>query len=442
DALHHGTYKSARGSLDALASEFGYLDAKYATARLAVVPEELTADIDWVFDSGPRYRFGPLQVTQEPESLRPELIDRLLEYEETRPYSVNEVARLNRALAQSGYFSRVDVRPRFDGAANQTIPLDVTVSPRNRHNLTTGIGVSTDETLRGRISYANRRLNRHGHRLSAGAKASFIEQTVSGEYQIPLEQPQDEWLTFQAGVRRENVDAFDSTDVQLSVSATKRRPWGWLETRFIELNRADFDIGGENDTSLFLIPGLRWHKAVADDDLYPRRGYRLNVELRGAADALLSDTSFASGRIDGLYIRPLPRAARLLLSANLGATWVDTFGDLPPSERFFAGGDRSLRGYNFESLGPLDADGQVIGGTYLGILSVEYEYPVFERWSLAAFVDSGNAFGGDGRNDGIKTSAGIGVRWRSPVGAVRVDLAHPFDTDDAVMFHLRIGPDL
>ena len=84
----------------------------------------------------------------------------------------------------------------------------------------------------------------------------------------------------------------------------------------------------------------------------------------------------------------------------------------------------------------------MIGGTYLGIASVEYEHPVFARWSLAAFVDTGNAFGGDGTNDGLKTSAGIGVRWRSPVGAVRIDLAHPFDSDDVIRFHLRIGPDL
>ena len=130
------------------------------------------------------------------------------------------------------------------------------------------------------------------------------------------------------------------------------------------------------------------------------------------------------------------------LRSSFGGTWVGDFFELPPSERFFTGGDNTIRGYEFEELGPEDDAGEVIGGTYLGIVSLEYEHPVTNTWSGAAFVDAGNSFGGEGSSTGIKLGIGVGVRWRSPVGPIRADLAHPVGGNQTIRFHLRIGPDL
>jgi translocation and assembly module TamA len=122
--------------------------------------------------------------------------------------------------------------------------------------------------------------------------------------------------------------------------------------------------------------------------------------------------------------------------------WVDEFDRLPPSERFFAGGDNSIRGYDIDSRGPIDASGDVIGGTYLAVLSAELEHYFTDTWGVAAFIDSGNSFGGDGSSTGFQTGIGAGVRWRSPVGPIRVDIAHPLDDkDNDFRLHLRIGPD-
>jgi len=442
EPLHHGQYKSAKGTFDSLANAYGYLEAKFTKARLAVAPEAGTADVEWVFDSGVRYDLGALAVEQQPALFDQDLIDRIIEYDPQAPYSVDEVSRINQALTRSGYFATVDVRPRFGSAEGTSIPVDVTVTPRNRHSFTSGVGASTDEGIRARAQYQNRRLNRRGHRLNAGTRVSLIEQSFSTEYQIPREHPQDEWLTFQAGVRRESVDTFDNTELQVSVSETKRRPWDWLETRYVELDRSIYEVAGESRNATFLVPGLRWVKSAADDPLFPRRGYRFNVEVRGAAETLISDTSFVRTTIGANGIMPMPFGARLLMRTDLGATWVDEFSALPPDERFFTGGDQTVRGYQYESLGPRGENGRVVGGTLLGVASLEYEQPVWGPFALAGFVDAGNAFGGDGENQGIKKSVGIGIRWRSPVGPMRLDFAHPLDIDDLIVFHLRLGPDL
>jgi translocation and assembly module TamA len=131
----------------------------------------------------------------------------------------------------------------------------------------------------------------------------------------------------------------------------------------------------------------------------------------------------------------------VLLRGKAGYTAEDSFEKLPPSIRFFAGGDQSIRGFDFESLGPVDLTGAVIGGSRLVELSAEYEHEIKPHWSLAVFADSGNAF-----NDldlPMRTGAGFGARWRSPLGPVRIDIAWPVnDVEKGPRLHVNLGPDL
>jgi translocation and assembly module TamA len=114
---------------------------------------------------------------------------------------------------------------------------------------------------------------------------------------------------------------------------------------------------------------------------------------------------------------------------------------LPPSQRFFAGGDRSVRGYRYERLGPTDASGAVTGGRYLVTASVELDYLFFRNYGAAVFFDAGNAANHPWPD--LKRSVGIGMRWLSPVGMLRIDIAHPLDDPDTdYRLHLSIGTDL
>jgi translocation and assembly module TamA len=216
----------------------------------------------------------------------------------------------------------------------------------------------------------------------------------------------------------------------------------WTETRFIELLHERSEIGSDITESTLLMAGLGLRRTHADDILRTRRGYRLSLELRAAHDALLSSTSLLQlqGSAKGIY--RFGDAGRITGRAQLGATLGGEFFDLPASLRFFAGGDNSVRGYAYKSLSPLDENGEAIGGRHLITTSLEYEHPVAgEDWWGAAFVDAGNAFDTDDFE--LKYGYGVGLRWYSPVGRVRLDLAFPNDTSDgSVQLHFSLGADL
>jgi translocation and assembly module TamA len=139
--------------------------------------------------------------------------------------------------------------------------------------------------------------------------------------------------------------------------------------------------------------------------------------------------TFAQGRALLRGVLPLGERGRLLLRSELGATAVDELGDLPASQRFFAGGDQSVRGYSYQSLGPTDADGNVLGGKYLSTYSVEAEYRIHGNWGAAVFADAGGA--DDDPSPPLSRGIGAGVRYRAPVGTLQLDLAHPLDGDES-----------
>jgi translocation and assembly module TamA len=180
----------------------------------------------------------------------------------------------------------------------------------------------------------------------------------------------------------------------------------------------------------------------ANDFFFPRRGYSVTFGLRFAPEKFLSDTNFTQVTADAKLIRPLGPRQRLIMRTSLGVMTVGDFNQLPPELRFFAGGDRSIRGFDYQQLGSTNAAGKVIGGTYLTVASIEAERYFLPKWGAAIFVDGGDAFR-TGEFD-LNVGAGIGVRWRSPVGVVRVDFGKPVYSKlgHTIRFHVSIGPDL
>jgi len=172
-----------------------------------------------------------------------------------------------------------------------------------------------------------------------------------------------------------------------------------------------------------------------------RNGWSLSFTARSTAGTLLSDASFSQLLANAKWIRAFAGNNRLILRGTVGATWTNDFTALPPQLRFFAGGDQSVRGYSFESIGPRNGFDRVIGGKNLAVASTEVEHYFTRNWGIAAFVDAGNAF--DGTDYRPKIGAGLGVRWLSPVGMIRVDLGTPIHSEDhGIELGLTIGPDL
>lgn len=203
----------------------------------------------------------------------------------------------------------------------------------------------------------------------------------------------------------------------------------------------DFVVGELPGSSRLVYPEARLTRRAVDDFLAPRSGWALTAEARGAPAGLGGDAAFAQIKTEAKLLRPIGEQDRWFARLALGALWTDDFERMPPQLRFFAGGDRSLRGYAYQALGPANALGNVGGGRYLAVGSFEYEKHWFGDFGIAGFVDAGNAFNaGDFE---LAAGVGVGLRWRSPVGLVRVDLAAPVAGDGSgLRLHLLIGPEL
>ncbi len=189
------------------------------------------------------------------------------------------------------------------------------------------------------------------------------------------------------------------------------------------------------------MPGINMQRVWGRERLIAARGARLQLDLKGAQEGALSDVSFLQSQVDAKLIMPLGEDLRLISRGTLGGIYTEDFERLPPSIRYFAGGDQSVRGYGYNRPGPRDASGEVIGGRYLVVGSLELERHIRGNWRAALFFDTGNAL--DSWDESLKQGAGIGLRWETPIGLVRVDLATALSEDgNPWRLHLTLGPDL
>ncbi|NNG12463.1 MAG: outer membrane protein assembly factor [Halobacteria archaeon] len=433
----HSDYEAAKAKFQKTAIEQGYLDAVYQRHELRIDPAAGYAEVHLQLDTGPQFRFG--EVTFPPSELSEQLLRRYVTFKPDQPYSYRRLLDLQRALEDSDYFENVEVVPMQDQAQDAVIPVQVELDARKRNKYSAGLGFGTDTGLRGLLGWENRRVNRHGHRMGASLRGSEIGSVLKANYSLPLAKPRTDRLEFTAALVDEETDTVDSTLQKLALGRTVARK-RWRETLSLSYEREDYTVGLTDESTSLLIPGISYMQVRADNRLVPDRGWRVQFDLRGAAEPLLSDTSFVQSEIRGKWIRRLGARGRVIARAEAGTTWVEDVDLLPVSVRFFAGGDQSVRGYDYQELGPRDASGEVVGGRHLIFGSLEYEHRLKGNWGLATFVDTGNAF--DSFSEGLETGAGIGLRWKSPIGMVRVDVAAAVSQDNALRLHFTLGPDL
>jgi len=442
EPLNHGVYEGLKRRWSDLALERGYPDAKFVASRIDVYPDERVADVELRFDSGARYTFGAVDLHQDVVS--DELAHAYLPFKPGDPYDARVLTMLYVALADSGYFQTIDVRPLEADRDAHAIPVEITLTASRRKQLTYGIGYSTDTGPRLRFSRTYRRFNERGHQFSVSAQISPVISEFGASYRIPFGDPRKEWVAFDAGIKTEDTDTSTSDSLELGARRVAVRPGNWTRTQLLSLLVEDFEVGAQAGRAHLLMPGIDWTRILADNNIRPRTGSKISLRVQFAADELGSDNSLVQAVVRGKWIWSTPKMSRFIVRGELGAMAEDSFEDLPPSVRFFAGGDNSVRGYDFEALGPTDATGQVIGGSSLATASFEFEHPMrakWPKWSMAMFVDSGNAF--ERHSFDTRTGAGLGVRWLSPLGPIRIDIAHPFDDPTTSWrLHINLGPDL
>lgn len=438
DQLDHASYEEAKSEVQHVLLQRGYLDAELVDHRVEVSRADASADVFLSWNSGVRYALGETKFSGGQFS--PEFLARYVGYDPGDLYTQTRLLNLQRRLVEADYFSVVEVYPDTDAAKDGTVGINVELVPAKRSIYSYGVSFGTDSGAGIKGALERRWLNDYGHKFRSGAEISQRLKTLAANYEVPVADKNR--TTFGLNLAYRDEETSTSRSKLSKIGLARTRDWkGWVQTVSLQWLNGDFVIGGDLGSSTLLYPELILYKREADDLVYPREGYSATVNARAGVEGLLSDTSFANASIDARYIHALSDKQRILTRGIFGALYAQDFDAMPPELRFFAGGDRSIRGYNYQELGPLNAAGKVRGGKYLAVLSGEYEYSLNETWAVAGFVDVGNAF--DAGNADVKQTVGTGLRWRSPVGIVRVDFAFALDEENSPLkLHLVIGPDL
>ncbi|WP_286989169.1 autotransporter assembly complex family protein [Cobetia sp.] len=321
------------------------------------------------------------------------------------------------------------------------IPVDISLIPADRHKFETGIGYATDVGPRLQFSWEMPWVNRYGHSLTNSLFLSSPEQTFEGEYRMPLEDPLKDSYVLEYGMS--NTDDEDTESLETTVRFT--REWkfdnGWTQRVFFGSTYEDYTQADESGAVLLLYPGVSWNRTRTRPKTFPMWGDRQQLTFEYGDQMWGSDVTFLRSQFNTNWIRSIGDNHRFVARMGVGHVDTDNFDDMPPSMRFFTGGDNSVRGYSYETLAPEDDDGDLEGGSSLLTSSLEYDYRLTGDWWGATFYDAGNAFNGWDALE-LKTAAGMGIRWISPVGPIRLDIAHPFDDDDNdYRIHFSIGPE-
>ena len=454
DVFDHAVYEASKNTISRRLAVRGYFDADFASRRVEVTRAENAADIDLVWTSGQRYDMGPVEFEQTRRIIRPSLIERLVYWEEGSYYHQGKLDRLRESLARLDYFASIDIQPRPADAVGNDVPVTVTLTPAKRSIYTAGLSYGTDSGAGVRLGLERRYLNDRGHKALAQLDWAQRRKTLTLQYRIPAFAWLDGWYTISAQAADEQTDFMDSRRIEFVGSRSGEINRYLTAIASLHALRERWAYVGEDDGdpatlpdyryATYTYPSLRAEYVDADNPVFPVDGRAGTLMLRGGIEGAGSDANFAQMRATAHWFRGVGADNRLIVRGELGHTYTNALVDLPPSLRFFAGGAGSIRGYGWREVGPRieGADGRLyaLGAKNVVTGSVEFEHYFNESWGAAVFADTGSAFNSD---PDLRSGVGAGVRWRSPVGPVRIDVAHGLDDPDSSFeIYLSVGADL
>lgn len=445
--LDHAAYEKLKADLQRTAREEGFLDAQLERHEMLVDPAQHSAEITLTLATGERYEFGPLEIEQE--AIDRALLDGFVRFAPGQPYRPARLRATQFALEDSGYFENVTVSPGEIDRVNHLVPIVIRGETVKRHRYSVRLGYGTDTGARGKFTWDNRLVNDRGHRWAFETTLSEVQQEALVRYLIPIGDPTLEKLEFLTGFTNEDIGDLESERFEVAGGLTQVLG-KWQRVLFLRLIQERTVLpGGDDQTDLLLIPGISYSTLPPNFLTGWVRDASYYFELSGSPETLGSDAS---------YLRFFSRAERvwqlddgpwhLRGRGELGASWVNDFSELPASQRFFAGGDRSVRGYPLNDLSPEACETDPVDGSQTGCKKVGGENKIVATLELerdlprdlrgAVFFDVGNAFD-DWSDLDFEYSIGIGVRYKLPMLLIGLDVAQSLsESDRRPRLHLNI----
>ncbi|MFN2355591.1 MAG: autotransporter assembly complex family protein [Desulfopila sp.] len=436
--LNHQQYKDGKKKLLQQLAALGYVDAGYSTSEIRVHRRNHEAELELRVKTGPRYRFGKTIFDQN--LLDADFLAGYINYRRGEPYSRQKLIQLQQILYATNYFGRVIVQGEVDRAEGLFIPVRVTMAePEFFSRYSFGAGYATDDGIRGRLGWDNRLFNRFGHSVSSEFEIAERNMSLDFLYNVPVMDPRYDKVSFGVQYSAQSWEDVD-TEILKATASYKRAGRRFSYGGGVELQNERYDIGRDSDAIFLPMPFAFYSMIYADDPVDTTHGVLLSVKLRGATETLFAHSTFGQVLFTGKLITSPFDGFRLISRGSLGATAVDSIDDLPPSLRFYAGGDKSVRGFGFRELATEDSSGTIIGGRYLLFGSVELEKRIYKNWRTALFYDAGKGL--ETFSEDLGHGVGVGVRYQLPFGQIRLDVASAISEDDnPLRLHFTIGGD-
>lgn len=436
DKLDQPKYSNFKEQVLMLATRRGYFDGQFEVNQILLNDALDKAAITLHYQSGKRYEFDTAQFQQD--ILDDEFIIRYANYKKGDPYDTQQITELQKNLYNSGYIKLVEVDSQ-PNAENKLVPINYILTPNKNKKYTYSIGYGTDTGARLRFDFERRWVNKRGHRFTSEFFIAEKVQEININYIIPSDNPVTDYSRLYYEFAHDTRGDYDFR--RHTLGGAYHDKIDKLERELgIFWNQESFNIGNDNGNATTLSPYVLFKYVDVDDPLNVSDGLSLETKLTVGVDTPVTDMSFYQAIAKAKYAKKITPKHKINLQAGIGQTWVDDFHKLPPSFRFFLGGDRTIRGFKFDKIGDIDSSGDTVGGNKMLFSSVEYEYFFNDSMAIAAFVDAGDAYESDGFD--LNVGAGFGFHYYSPIGPIKVDLAHGFDEPgDEFRLHLTIGPD-
>ncbi len=442
DILLHERYEEAKGALLSQARDLGYLGAVFSKHELRIGKAATTASIELDLDTGEKYYFGATDIQGAPD-YPDSFLRRHLTYTSGDVFSYSTLGETQRNFTNSERFTEVIITPKKEEAEAFNVPVSVQLKAGPRLSLRPGIGYGTDTGARFTVRYRDLNMFHQGHELYSYLYAAERLQGLVTGYILPSPKDVRSSTTLQLNLQKEETVLYSSRILALELDRNRSFGSSKLGTAYVKAQYEEYSVGGQDSSSRLLLPGMRYSDDRYDNPIRPRRGFRYAVDLRGTHQLIGSDTAFVQLLAEASYLLPLPWRLSLHTRGKTGATMLsDPISDIPPSLRFFTGGDQSVRGYAYKSLGPRDAAGNPVGGKQLLTGSIELERALFKDWGVSLFYDAGNAFNSFS-SFSLYQGAGFGVHYYTSVGALNISLARQIGVDNpSIRLHFTVGFEL
>jgi translocation and assembly module TamA len=434
DILDTTKYSQAKQNLYDLALRHGYIIGAITKSEIRINLTEYKAAITLYFNTGPHYYFGNVIFSKSRYSAK--FLTKFLTFKPGEYYASDKIHTSQANLIGSNLFQNISIEPQFKETKNLQVPILVNVIPRKSLQYNFGLGYGTDTSFRASLGIEAYNISPDGQHMNALVKASLNKNVdMEAHYIIPGINPMTDQFDISVASEYQEPPYGNSILLKGGPGYTTNI-FGWRQTVRVDLHSEHWTFKDQprNSNTMF-VPSVTWLKRKADDPVRPTQGYNFNFLLQGAVQNYGANFNFILGQANGKIMYQIPRGPILVLSGTAGYISTNNDNNLPLSFWFSAGGANSVRGYNYQDIGP---------GKELAEATVELRQKLFNDFYAAVFYDAGNAANSAFKDPFQRQSAGLGVVYLSQIGAFRLSYANATDglihSNGKIQFSM--GPDL